>query len=39
MKLLFGTPGWGWRMYGLLGKDQKWFFGLTFKDTRPPSEK
>ena len=31
MKLLLGTPGWGWRMYGLLGNGERWFFGFSMR--------
>lgn len=34
MIILFGTPGWGWRMFGLLGKHNKWFLGLSFLNKR-----
>ena len=29
MKLYLGTPGWGWRMWGLIGKNSKWFLGFS----------
>lgn len=29
MRVLLGYPGWGWKMYGLLGKENKWFFGFS----------
>lgn len=30
MKFWFGTPGWGWRLWGVSNGD-KWFFGLSIK--------
>ena len=29
MKLLLGTPGWGWRLFGIVGKDSDWFIGYS----------
>jgi hypothetical protein len=29
MKLYLGTPGFGWTMYGLIGKGAKWFLGFS----------
>lgn len=31
MRLVWGFPGWGWRMYGLvsLTKGKMWFIGFT----------
>lgn len=31
MKLLFGFPGWGWRMYGLASfrSGKMWFIGFS----------
>lgn len=31
MKIYLGTPGWGWRMYGI-GYKTAWFLGLSIKD-------
>lgn len=28
MKLYFGTPGWGWTMWGI-GYKSQWFFGFS----------
>lgn len=33
MKIYLGTPGWGWKMYGI-GYKTKWFLGLSIQDTR-----
>lgn len=30
MKFWFGTPGWGWRLWGVSNGD-KWFFGLSIR--------
>jgi len=30
MKLYFGTPGWGWTMWGI-GYRSTWFFGFSKK--------
>ena len=30
MKFWLGTPGWGWRLWGVSSGD-KWFFGLSIK--------
>lgn len=30
MKFWFGTPGWGWRLWGVSNGD-KWFIGLSIK--------
>jgi hypothetical protein len=35
MKVLWGYPGWGWQMFGLIGKENKWFFGLSRKEFLP----
>ena len=29
MKVLLGTKGFGWTMFGLLGNKAKWFFGFS----------
>lgn len=29
MKILFGDDVYGWRMWGLLGKNAKWFLGYS----------
>ena len=29
MKILFNTNIYGWRMWGLLGKHERWFFGFS----------
>lgn len=31
MKLLLGTPGWGWKMFGLIGgkPGRLWFIGFS----------
>lgn len=34
MIILFGTPGWGWKMFGLLGKQNKWFLGFSLLNKR-----
>lgn len=32
LKFYFGTPGWGWRLYGVaLG--ESWFIGLSINNT------
>ena len=33
MKWYFGTPGWGWTMWGF-GYKSAWFFGFTRKIDR-----
>ena len=35
MKVLWGYPGWGWQMFGLIGKENKWIFGLSRKEFLP----
>ena len=30
MKLYLGTPGWGWRLFGV-GYKTVWFFGFSMK--------
>lgn len=37
VRFVWGTPGWGWRMYGLLCLESKkmWFFGLSRQKTEP----
>lgn len=32
MRLYLGTPGWGWRMYGI-GYKTLWFFGFSIQDS------
>lgn len=32
IKFYFGTPGWGWKMYGI-GWKTLWFLGFSIKDT------
>lgn len=31
MRLYLGTPGWGWKMYGI-GYKTLWFLGFSMKD-------
>ena len=33
MRFLWGWPGWGWHMYGILGKNNMWFIGLSRQST------
>lgn len=37
VRFVWGTPGWGWRMYGLLCLESKkmWFFGLSRQKSEP----
>jgi len=30
MKIYFGTPGWGWRLYGI-GYKSAWFLGFSMR--------
>jgi hypothetical protein len=29
MKFYFGKRGLGWRLWGIIGKDDTWFFGFS----------
>lgn len=29
MRCVWGWPGFGWKMYGVIGARQRWFFGLS----------
>jgi hypothetical protein len=33
MKIYFGTPSWGWIMYGI-GYKSKWFLGFSMKKAK-----
>ena len=33
MKFYFGTPGWGWKLYGI-GYGNRWFIGASFRLVR-----
>ena len=33
MRIYFGTPGWGWTMYGI-GYKNSWFIGFSKKATK-----
>jgi len=35
VKVLWGYTGWGWKMFGLIGTENKWFFGLSKKAFLP----
>ena len=35
MRLLFGYPGWGWKMWGILGKENRWFVGFSMQERKP----
>lgn len=38
MKIYFGTPGWGWMMWGI-GYKTKWFFGFSMQHKPNPLTK
>lgn len=33
MKILLGTPGWGWRVFGIAGARARWFLGFSMAST------
>ena len=33
MRILKGRIAWGWKMFGILGKDNTWFFGFSMRDS------
>lgn len=34
MKFYCNEGPWGWRMWGLVGKDAKWFIGFSIVDNK-----
>ena len=34
LRLVWGWPGWGWRLYGVIYKGSKCFLGLSIRNDR-----
>ncbi len=32
LRLVFGTPGWGWKLYGFIWRGSKMFVGVSIRD-------